>query len=141
MKVSLPIGHHSAYEQIPTRVTVVHAIHSTQTGKRELPALLRGDKFSPESDLGSNAKSGRQQVPKAIIVGAGFSREELEEMRSTEGGKSVPWLYPDPSKAVWSMLRGPFFMSHIVKRAKNCMGEHGLAAGKEGQVVPDVWGF
>ena len=81
------------------------------------------------------------QAPKAIIVGAGFSKVELNDIRSCEGGKSIPWLYPDPLKSAKTPFFGPFFMSYIVRRAKNCMEHNGLVDGKLDQVKPEVWSF
>ena len=97
--------------------------------------------MKPQSGLGTNAESEKIQAPKAIIVGAGFSKEELEDVRGCDGGDTVPWLYPDPVKSAGSMIRGPWLLSHIATRAKQCMQSNGLVEGKENEVRPTVWRF
>nr|OQO30552.1 hypothetical protein B0A51_01178 [Rachicladosporium sp. CCFEE 5018] len=123
---------------------VTHVFTSVGAVSHELPALLKGQSIKPSSGLGSNCHSEKSQAPRAIIVGAGFSRSELDEMRKFEGCKDIPWLYPDPTKMAGTGFRALFggdFMTSVVNRAKSTMREHGLEEGKEDQVKPDVWGF
>jgi hypothetical protein len=118
--------------------------HSTDAVQKELPLLLKGEDVKPSSGLGSNANASKSIAPKAIIVGAGFSRKELDEMRLYEGCKDLPWLYPAGYKMAQTGLSAVFgkdFMTSIIERSKATMKEHGLVEGKEGGVKPDVWGF
>lgn len=79
-------------------------------------------------------------MPKAVVVGAGFSESELDDMRAIEGAQSLPWLYPDPLKSAASTLSGPFLMMVIVKRVKGCLKSNGLVEGKEPE-AKGVWSF
>ena len=123
------------------RQTVTHHFQSTSAVHQELPPLLSGSTIRPSSGVGSNAESDEVKIPRAIVVGAGFSRSELDEMRQIEGAQDLPWLYPDPLKSAASMLSGPFLMSVIVKRAKSCLKSNGLEDSKESTTEPGVWGF
>jgi len=112
--------------------------------QNELPHLLKGQNIKPSSGLGSNANASQAEAPRAIIVGAGFSRQELDEMRMLEGCKSIPFLYPSPSKMAQTGLGAVFgkdFMTSIIERAKATMKQNGLVEGREAEVRPDVWGF
>jgi hypothetical protein len=123
---------------------VAHVFHSPLAVQNELPFLLKGQDVKPSSGLGSNVNTTKPVAPKAIIVGAGFSRQELDEMRLLEGCKDVPWLYPAASKMAQTGLGAVFgkdFMTSIIERAKTTMQKHGLVEGKEGEVKPDVWDF
>lgn len=109
-----------------------------------MPLLLRGENVKPSSGLGTNAGASQSVAPKAVIVGAGFSKEELDEMRQMQGCEDLPWLYPSPIKSAgtgFSALVGKDFMASVVERSKATMKQNGLVEGKEGQVKPDVWGF
>ena len=120
--------------------SVVHHFPSADAARKELPPLFRGENVKPSSGVGSNVDSEDCKVPRAVVVGAGFSRDELDEMRTIEGADSVPWLYPDPIKSAGSILTGPFLMTVIVKRAKSCLQTNGVAEGKEPGDM-GVWPF
>jgi len=123
---------------------VSHVFHSTDAVRNELPLLLQGQNIKPSSGLGRNATSDKAAAPRAIIVGAGFSRTELDEMRKFDGCKDLPWLYPAGYKMAQTGLSAMFgkdFMASIIERSKSTMKENGLVEGKEGEVKPDVWGF
>lgn len=106
--------------------------------------LLRATPTHPSSNLGSNASRSERdrRIPQAIIVGKGFSDEEVQEMRNIEGlaGK-VPWLLPDTGKFTWTMMAkamataGTALPVVIAERAANCLKENGLAPGKEIQTA------
>lgn len=95
-------------------------------------------KSHPSSNLGSNAtrEETERRVPQAIIVGKGFSDEEVQQMQALEGlaGK-VPWLLPDTSKFTWTMMvkavatGGTALPAVVAERAANCMKENGLVPG------------
>lgn len=100
--------------------------------------------IKPSSNLGTNASADKTIAPKAIIVGAGFSRSELDQMLKLDGAKEIPWLYPSALKMAQtgaSTMFGGDFMSSIVNRAKSTMREHGLVEGQEDSVRPSVWDF
>jgi hypothetical protein len=122
---------------------VVHVWHDVATAKSELTALLNGEHVRPLSGLGSNTDATTPTTPRAIIVGAGFTRSELDEMRNILNGDSVPWLYPGVvgmASTAMAAMRGNF-MESIVNRAKSTMKKNGLVEGNEGSVKPDVWIF
>ncbi|KAK4952443.1 hypothetical protein LTR10_009249 [Elasticomyces elasticus] len=110
---------------------VVHHFQSTAAAHKELPPLLRGEAFTPQSDVGTDATSDKPRIPRAVMVGAGFSRSELAEMQEIEGAQNVPWLYPDPLKSAASTLSGPFLMTVIAKRVKSCLKSNGVVEGQE----------
>ena len=121
-----------------------HVFHSTDAVRNELPLLLQGQDIKPSSDLGSNASSSKSVAPRAVIVGAGFSRSELDEMRLLHGCKDLPWLYPAAYKMAqtgFGAIFGKDFMTSIIERSKATMKENGLVEGKEEKVKPDVWDF
>ena len=100
--------------------------------------------MKPSSGLGSNASSSKSVVPRAILVGTGLSRSELDEMRLLEGCRDLPWLYPAGYKMAQTGLGAMFgkdFMTSIIERSKAAMKENGLVEDKEEKVKPDVWGF
>jgi hypothetical protein len=108
-----------------TQFSVVHHFQSTAAARKELPALLRGEAFHPESDVGSDARSshtGERKIPRAIAVGLGFSKDEVDEMRKVEGADQVAWLYPDKLKSAASALAGPvsLYSSGLLLRCWMC---------------------
>lgn len=124
-------------------MAVAHVFHDTLAVQNELPFLLQGQDVKPSSGLGSNA-SGKSTAPKAIIVGAGFSRKELDEMRLLQGCRDLPWLFPAAYKMAGtglSVALGKDFMTSIIERSKATLKQNGLVEGKEGEVKPDVWSF
>ncbi|KAK3659464.1 hypothetical protein LTR56_001354 [Elasticomyces elasticus] len=100
---------------------VVHHFQSTAAAHKELPPLLQGEAFTPQSDVGTDATSDKPRIPRAIMVGAGFSRSELAEMQEIE----------DPLKSAASTLSGPFLMTVIAKRVKSCLRSNGVVEGQE----------
>ncbi|KAK4550391.1 hypothetical protein LTR36_003358 [Oleoguttula mirabilis] len=121
---------------------IVHHFQDTAAVHKDLPPLLRGERATPSSNAGSNSNADQPtKIPKAVVVGAGFSEAELDEMRTTEGAQSLPWLYPDPLKSAASMLTGPFLMKVIVKRVKGCLKANGLVEGQEAPEAKGIWSF
>jgi hypothetical protein len=62
---------------------VVHIVTSKEAALAELPALCSGDTSAANaSGLGTNAKGGAKQVPKAVIFGGGprLTDADFEEM-------------------------------------------------------------
>ncbi|KAK0875995.1 hypothetical protein LTR87_010148 [Friedmanniomyces endolithicus] len=105
---------------------VVHHFPSTSAAHAELLPLLRGEPFTPHSSVGTDSHTDKPRIPRAIMVGAGFSESELDEMRKIEGAESIPWQYPDPLKSAASALSGPFLMMVIVRRVKGCLRANGV---------------
>lgn len=126
---------------------MVHVCHSLEAGKREIPALLRGDTVTSESELGSNVTSGKHVIPKAIVVGKGFSEDEIDDLRKSEGVQSVPWLVPDDKNMTWTRIGkaaatgGVALPGIIAQRVSDCMKEHGMVPGSDDKVEPGLWGF
>ncbi|EMC94947.1 hypothetical protein BAUCODRAFT_25094 [Baudoinia panamericana UAMH 10762] len=120
---------------------VVHHFQSTGAVHKELPLLMSGKPFTPESDVGYESDAEKRRIPRAVMVGAGFSEAELEDMRKVEGAEKLPWLFPDALKTAASTLSGPFLMDVIVRRVKGCLRYNGLEEGKEGDIKGGVWKF
>jgi hypothetical protein len=95
--------------------TVIHLILTPSAGKTQIPALLRGEKDVPSaSSLGSK---NYKNSPVAIILGAGYGDEMIEQMRdAAKGTKEVPWLRPDTSKPAPPI--GPEYGKAMVMRIK-----------------------
>ncbi|KAF2122168.1 hypothetical protein BDV96DRAFT_594090 [Lophiotrema nucula] len=120
---------------------VVHVCHSLEAFKTEIPALVnRTSPPKPSSGMGSNNDQAAHdyQVPKAIVVGKGFSEDEIKEMQSIESLKGkVVWLLPDTGKFTWGMIGkavvtgGTALPGVIAERAKKCLESNGMVAGKE----------
>lgn len=88
---------------------------------------MRGEHPKSESDVGTN-----NGIPKAIFVGGGFSDDELNDMMAIPEGKSIPWLAPDAEQKAEVRAKGPeAAMESIVARTKRCLGDHGLAEGRD----------
>ncbi|KAF2723214.1 hypothetical protein K431DRAFT_344790 [Polychaeton citri CBS 116435] len=121
---------------------VVHVWHDTSTARQELPALLRGESVRPRTGLGTNMQSETARAPKAVVVGAGFARSDVDIMRDCEGGDNIPWLYPQIVPGLLSSMSPKDFMQSVVDRASAAMEKNGLVEGKEVEVKKgEVWGF
>ncbi|KAK3675845.1 hypothetical protein LTR78_004486 [Recurvomyces mirabilis] len=119
---------------------IVHHFQSLEAVQKELTHLLRGESFTPTSDLGADdneAKNahtaGPPRKPRAVMLGAGFNQEELDEMLKVEGADQVSWLFPDALKSVGNVMTGPFFMTVLAKRVKACLQSNGIVKGEEGK--------
>lgn len=127
--------------------SVVHVCHSLEAAISEIPPLLRGEPIRPGSKLGSNMDSGKIAVPKAIVVGKGFSDEEMETLRDKVPAGSVPWLLPDDGKMTWTRIGkaagtgGIALPGIIADRVVECLEEHGLVPGSDVKTDGGVWGF
>ncbi|GAB7364108.1 hypothetical protein MBLNU230_g4660t1 [Neophaeotheca triangularis] len=124
---------------------ITHVFHTPSAVKSELPSLIANLPTKPSSGLGSNAENAISKPPRAIIVGAGFSRAELDDMKTCAGGGSVPWLYPDTLKMAATPLHAMAeggVIGHIADRAKTVLREKGLVEGSEGEGRGgEVWTF
>ena len=103
------------------------------------PLLLRTTGPFPSSKLGSNAErsDAEKRVPQAIIVGKGFSDEEVQQMQSIEGISGlVPWLLPHTSMFTWTMMAktvatgGIALPAVVAERAAKCLRDNGLVPGR-----------
>lgn len=124
---------------------IVHVIHTVEAGLRELPVLLRGDRVEqPETQIAC-----KHVRPQAIVVGKGYSDEEVEQLRrGVEGSGKVPWLLADDAKMTWTRIAkvavtaGTALPVVVAQRVIDCMQEHGIVPGKEWKVEDGtVWGF
>lgn len=114
-----------------TLSTVVVVYHSVSAIKSELPSLLEGTNVPPRSGLGSNFEHPESTVaPKAIVVGAGFSNSEFDEVKSIAGGEKLAWLKPD-ERMVGSYIFSSrsTMLGKIADRAKKVLGEKGSEPG------------
>lgn len=113
------------FEGIPTNLPVLSAklnlnaviqfIQSVETGKQQIPALLRGD--NPGSSGSALGSHNYERTPVAIVLGAAFDDEGIEALReAAKGTKDVPWLRPDTSKP--TPPPGPDYGKAMVARIK-----------------------
>jgi hypothetical protein len=105
-----------------------------ETGKQQIPALLRGEK--PESSGSTLGSKNYEKTPVAILLGAGFDDDAVQELReAAKGTKSVPWLRPDTTKPTPPL--GPQYGKAMVERIKETvkgLEERGELEGN-GEVV------
>lgn len=98
---------------------VIHMILSPADGKREIPALLRGD--APPTDRKNNL--GTQNYSKkaaAVILGGAFGDADIAAMREAcRGDSKAPWLRLDLSKPTPPV--GPEYGKAMVQRVKSCL--------------------
>jgi len=102
---------------------------------------------SSASDLSSNS-----QAPKAVVIGKGFSKEEMDQIvkagkdSGAEKAATVAWLLPDDDKfstyqkAKAIATAGTMLPSVIADRVRDCLKEHDIVPGKE-NAEGGVWGF
>lgn len=88
--------------------------------------------------------SGNHPRPRAVVVGKGFSEEELEALKSELNGAPVAWLYPDDDSVPPENVRqggGEELVRWVAERAKKCMQGKGVKG--EGDVVGkgEVWKY
>lgn len=100
----------------PADRAVTHFVLTADGGKAQIPAILRGDKDVPtDSSLGSR---NFEKTPVAILLGAGYDDEAVENMReAAKGTKNVPWLRPDVTKPAPPL--GPEYGKALVARIKD----------------------
>ncbi|KAH9840476.1 allantoate permease [Teratosphaeria destructans] len=120
-------------ENLLPEYDIVHHFDSVASARQELPSLLRGEAVKPQSGVGSNFHASQPCIPKAIVVGAGFSEDEVGELRKIEGANTLPWLYPDTVRSVGSILTGPFLLDSIASRVKSCLQANGIVEDQEAQ--------
>ncbi|KAK7179065.1 uncharacterized protein CC84DRAFT_1165425 [Paraphaeosphaeria sporulosa] len=121
-------------EALKPEIEVIHFILTPEAGKNQIPALLKGDK-NVLSDSGLGSKN-YERTAEALLLGAGYSEEEIEEMReASKEVKGVPWLRPDTEKPAPPL--GPEYGKALVARIKETM--NGLA--EKGEMGQDavVW--
>ncbi|KAJ4356034.1 uncharacterized protein N0V89_004061 [Didymosphaeria variabile] len=107
-------------EALQPEIEVIHFVLTPEAGKTQIPALLRGEK-EVTSDSGLGSKNYERAV-EAVLLGAGYSDEEVEEMREASAGiKSMPWLRPDTSKPAPPL--GPEYGKALVARIKKTLKE------------------
>lgn len=104
-------------------------IQTVETGKKQIPALLRGeDPGGSGSDLGSK---NYERTPVAVLLGAAFNDQDIQELReAAKGTKDVPWLRPDTSKP--TPPPGPEYGKAMVERIKETMKELHASGKLEG---------
>lgn len=93
--------------------------------------------MTPQSGQGSNIQSGEVKVPKAVVVGGGFSLSEVEDMRSVEGARDLVWVYLDKITQAGFSSADP--MGVIARQTKKAFAERGFKKGQEGDFKPSLW--
>lgn len=155
-----PVHHHHDPKEPEIKVrklpTVIHACHTLPAAESEIPSLLLSRPVAPASDetFLTNTTSKATRVPKAIVIGKGFSDDEVEQlMRSVrkavpgDVGDKVVWLTPDDAKFSFAQKAkalasaGTLLPRVISDRVKVCLKEGGLVKGKEDSVQGGHWGF
>lgn len=122
--------------------TVTHVIHSVPTAREELPKILAGEATEPASGLGTDAQSPQASKPEAVVVGAGYSVEEVQELQNIRGAGTVPWFRGNPDLTDFSKFPGSMPpTSHIAERAKAVMKSHGVDAAHSGAMPKGSWEF
>jgi len=148
--------------QLTQSLPVIHVCHSYETASTEIPLLLQGKPLpNPDSALSTFHPSAShtnnfsaQQIPKAIVLGKGFSNSEVASLHKTissqepTGNKTV-WLVPDDDKFSLGMKvkamasAGVLLPGMIAERVKASLrDEVGLVKGKQlGEVEGGMFGF
>ena len=106
-------------------------MHSVQVAREELPMIIHGEIVVPRSGLGSEAgENHERQAPVAVIVGAGFSEDEVKEMRQIDNADRVPWFHGNPDLVDLSQFEGGIPpTSSIAKRCKVVLARQQIAPG------------
>ncbi|KAF2867544.1 hypothetical protein BDV95DRAFT_582356 [Massariosphaeria phaeospora] len=94
---------------------VIHFVLTPEGGKAQIPTILSGQKdVTTDSTLGTK---NYEQTPVAILIGAGYDDQALDEMRAAaKDAKAVPWLRPDVTKPAPPL--GPEYGKALVARIK-----------------------
>ncbi|KIW30580.1 uncharacterized protein PV07_06316 [Cladophialophora immunda] len=81
------------------KIEVVHVCNNADAAVSEIPALMKGDTTAPSSGLGTNTGgSGRSDIS-LIIVGGGFSPQDVQAIKSAaDSVKPVAFFCADTSK-------------------------------------------
>ncbi|KAJ9622759.1 hypothetical protein H2203_006410 [Taxawa tesnikishii (nom. ined.)] len=136
-----------------TEYDVIHVCHDLQTAKSEIPALLRGQPVpNPSSHLSKLPNKDNPIVPKAVVIGKGFSEEEMDDIiatgrREEKEGSGVLWLKPDDEKITMAMKAkmvlsaGTMIAPMVADRVRQTLKERGVVPGAEGKVEGGVVGF
>ncbi|KAF1365863.1 hypothetical protein EJ07DRAFT_150349 [Lizonia empirigonia] len=98
---------------------VIQFIESVETGKQQIPALLRGEKL--DSSSGSSlASSNYERRPVVVLLGAAFGNKDVRELRdAAKDTTDVPWLRADRTKP--TPPPGPEYGKAMVARIKETM--------------------
>ncbi|RMZ88297.1 hypothetical protein DV736_g4483, partial [Chaetothyriales sp. CBS 134916] len=119
--------HHFTYviDQIKPSVEVLAVFTSVSTATTELPLLLSGHPALPSSGYGSLSQQSIEppSMPRAIVVGGGFSDDDYsrikqaaelslpqallnDEVTGSGGGEGegITWFRPNPSNRAWTGL-------------------------------------
>lgn len=114
------------YELQSHKKTVIHFVMSPEGGLRNLPLILSGSTpANEESSLGSKIYS---QPPRAIILGGGYSDDDLAKLQdaatSSSGAVRVPWLKADLEKTKRGPEPGtPEYSQLVALRVKETLGD------------------
>ncbi len=110
---------------------------NTEAALSEIPALLKGDKITPSSGLGSNATGDVRTDISLIIIGA-FAPPDVQEIQSAaQGVRPIPIFLADTSKKSPGQ-QGPPTIEMILQRILETIN---AAEQGEGNWAPGVYKF
>jgi len=88
-------------KSLAPKLEVVHVCTGLESATTEIPALLKGETAKPSSGLGSNAEGASRSDVSMIIVGGGYSKDDLDAIKSAaDAVKPVAVFFADVSKTV-----------------------------------------
>lgn len=107
-------------------ITVIHFIMSLEGGLRNLPLIFSGS--TPANEESSLGTKNYSQPTKAIVLGGGYSDDDLAKLReaatSSSGAVRVPWLKADTEKTKRGPEPGtPEYSQLVALRVKETLGE------------------
>ncbi|KAF7319395.1 hypothetical protein HMN09_00277500 [Mycena chlorophos] len=111
-------------ENLKPEFEVIHFILTPETGKVQIPAILRGDSDpsgSPASQSSNDSVLGTKNYSKkpiAVIIGGAYDDAGVETMlEAARGIHPIPWLRADRGVAMPPM--GPEYAVAMAKRIRN----------------------
>ncbi|EXJ79310.1 hypothetical protein A1O3_08812 [Capronia epimyces CBS 606.96] len=133
------VPHHVEFmvKNLVPKIEIVHACATADAAVSEIPGLLKGNVITPSSGLGTNAEGSNRSDVSLIIVGGGYSPEEVEAIRkAVDSVKAMPFFIADTSKTPPGT--GPPSTDAIKKRIMDSVE----AQEKEhGKLVPGLYKF
>ncbi|CAG8954699.1 hypothetical protein HYFRA_00004621 [Hymenoscyphus fraxineus] len=98
---------------------VIHLCLSNKVAKSQIPLILKMEPVTTNNELGSKNYTA---IPKAVIMGAGYSDSDVDSIRKAcldAQTPLVPWLRPDTRLPTPSL--GPEYCRALVARIKALM--------------------
>ena len=112
----------------------MHVCTSRDTAVSEIPAVLRGETTAPSSGLGSNAEGAARSDISFIVIGGGYSHDDVQAIKSAaDAVKPLPLFWADVSKTAGS---GPPTPDTIKTRIMDCVEKEEKG---EGEWAPGIY--